>query len=131
MSGGQASSGRAGRRRLRWRDYRTSGGARPVKAFIDRLTDEEAAAVAAGMKEVADFGLERARHLRGEIYEVRVTADRRIFRVLFAQETRFILLSLSGFPKGTNKTPPAELDLAETRLTDWRKRGRKTRRSAP
>jgi phage-related protein len=81
--------------------------------------------VVAGMKEVSDHGLERARHLRGEIYEVRITADTRIFRVLFAQETKFILLSLSGFPKATRKTPPAELDLAETRLADWRRRGKR------
>jgi putative component of toxin-antitoxin plasmid stabilization module len=70
-----------------------------VKVFIEKLTDEEAAAVVAGMREVALHGLERARHVRGEIYEVRIDADRRSFRILFAQETRFILLSLSGFPR--------------------------------
>ena len=99
-----------------------------MKVFIDSLSDEEAAAVLAGMKEVAIYGLGWARHLRGDIYEVRVEAARRRFRVLFAQETKFILLSLSGFPKSTKKTPPAELDLAETRLADWRARG-KGRRS--
>jgi phage-related protein len=87
------------------------------------------AAVLAGMKEVSEYGLARARHLRGEIYEVRIAADTRIFRVLFAQETKFILLSLSGFPKATKKTPPAALDLAETRLADWRRRGRQRRSS--
>lgn len=38
------------------------------------------------MKEVRDHGLIAARHLRGEIYEVRADGDRVIYRVLFAAE---------------------------------------------
>jgi hypothetical protein len=36
-------------------------------------------------------------HLRDEIYEVRAESERRSFRLLFAKETKFILLSLHGF----------------------------------
>lgn len=111
-------------RRFRWRDYRTAAGGRPVVEFIDSLDDEEAAAVLASMGDVARTGLSSARHLRGEIYEVRVTTDRRSFRLLFAQETKFILLSLSGFVKKTQKTPVAEITVALARLKDWRTRGR-------
>ena len=82
----------------------------------------------AAMKEVAENGLASARHLRGDIYEVRADADRRSFRVLFAQETKFILLSLSGFPKSTQKTPRRELEVAEGRLRDWRQRAKAPRR---
>ena len=113
-------------KRLRWRDYRTEAGARPVKEFFDGLTDEEAASVVAAMKEVAEMGLTYARHLRGEIYEVRADADQRSFRVLFAQETKFILLSLVAFPKKTQKTPAREVDLAERRLNAWRGRARRS-----
>jgi phage-related protein len=113
-----------GRRVLRWRDYRTASGARPVKVFIDSLTDDEAAAVVAAMKEVTKRGLDAARHVQGEVYEVRADADRRSFRILFVQETKFILLSLSGFPKKTRKTPSNETSLAQERLRDWRARGR-------
>jgi phage-related protein len=111
------------RRRLRWREYRTESGARPVRAFIDALGDEDAAVVLAGMKDVAENGLAAARHLRGEIYEVRADGERRAFRLLFCQETTFILLSLSGFTKKTRKTPPSEVTRAEARLRDWRSRG--------
>lgn len=109
---------------LRWRDYRTAAGARPVKDFIDSLTDEEAASVVAGMKEIAVRGLSRARHLRGDVYEVRADAEKRSFRVLFSKEAKFILLSLSAFEKRTQKAPIRELELAERRLKDWRVRGR-------
>ena len=94
-----------------------------MKRFIDELDDEEAAAVIAAMKAVANQGIEHARHVRGDVYEVRAEAARRAFRILFAEETKFILLALSGFSKTTRKTPRRELDLAETRLKEWRERG--------
>jgi phage-related protein len=109
--------------RFRWRDYRTSTGGRPVKASIDSLTDEEAAVVVAAMKEISTVGLPAARHLRDDIYEVRAESERRSFRLLFAKETKFILLALHGFAKKTQKTPARELDLVERRLRDWRSRG--------
>ena len=110
-------------KRFRWRDYRTASGARPVKVFLDTLSDEEAASVVAAMKDVAEHGLDRARHLRSDVYEVRADSDRRAFRILFSQETKFILLSLSVFSKKSRKTPPRELALADARLRDWRERG--------
>jgi phage-related protein len=118
----------AGRRlRRQWRDYRTAAGGRPVKDFFDSLTDEEAASVVAGMKEVAARGMVAAKHLRGDLYEVRSDAATRSFRLLFSAEGRYshVLLSLSAFVK---KTPVRELDLAESRLSDWRARGAAKRR---
>ena len=108
-----------------WRDYRTVKGARPVKDFLNDLTDDEVAAIVAGMKEVVALGMRAARHLRGEIYEVRADAATRSFRLLFAAEGRYshVLLSLSVFEKRTQKTPPAEMAVAEARLKDWRTRG--------
>lgn len=111
--------------RRRWRDYRTAGGGRPVKDFVDGLTDGEVAAIVAGMKEVAESGVAATKHLRGDIYEVRADASTRSFRLLFSAEGRLgqILLSLSAFTKKTQKTPVRELELAEKRLGEWRARG--------
>lgn len=44
----------------RWRDYRTRAGRRPVKDFIDGLSDEDAAEVVAAMAEVREEGLDAA-----------------------------------------------------------------------
>ncbi|MCA1695904.1 MAG: hypothetical protein LC749_14900, partial [Actinobacteria bacterium] len=74
--------------RRRWRFYATSAGAKPVRAFLDELSDVDAAAVAAAMREVAVIGLEAARHLRGDVYEVRADGDRQAYRLLFATEGR-------------------------------------------
>ncbi len=91
--------------------------------------DEEVAAIVAGMKDVARAGLPAAKHLRGDIYEIRADAPTRTFRLLFSAEGRYgqVLLSLSAFTKKTQKTPPRKLALAESRLRDWRARGAASR----
>lgn len=111
----------------RWRDYRTAGGARPVRDFLVSLSDADAAAVLAAMAAVRVQGQRAARHLAGEIYEVRAEGDRQTFRMLFANEGKSgqVLLSLEGFSKKTQKTPPYKIRLAERRLADWRRRGRR------
>ncbi|MGH7884039.1 MAG: type II toxin-antitoxin system RelE/ParE family toxin [Candidatus Dormibacteraceae bacterium] len=56
------------------------------------------------------------------LYELRVFAPNTAYRLVFAQETRFILLALSVFTKGTRSTPNRELELAARRLQEWRSR---------
>ncbi len=109
-----------------WREYRTAGGARPVKVFLDALSDEDFAVIRLEMKDIEQEGLRRARHLQSDIYEVRAEAKTQSFRILFAAEGRYhqVLLSLEGFSKKTQKTPPEKIKLAEQRLADWRSRGK-------
>ena len=112
--------------KLRWRFYETEGGNSPVRKFLDDLPAEHVAEVLAEMKHVGSEGLRAARNLRGDIYEVRATAGELAYRILFAKEghTRTILLALEGFPKKTQRTPQAKIELAEQRLSDWRTRGK-------
>lgn len=113
--------------RRRWRFYETRAGRRPVREFLDSLSDADAATVAQEMRDVARVGLAEARHLRGDVYEVRAEGDRQAFRVLFAPEGRSgqVLLALEAFSKKTQRTPKQVLELAERRLRDWRQRGRR------
>ncbi len=94
--------------------------------FIAGLSEGDAAEVAAAMKDVVTTGLMLARHLRGEIWEVRAFSDTKGYRVLFAPEGKKgrILLALEAYSKKTPKTPDRLLQLAERRLADWRGRGR-------
>lgn len=109
----------------RWRDYETPSGKRPVAEFVRSLSDEDAAQVVAAMKDVAELGNSQARHLDGEIWEVRADGDRVIYRVLFANvgSKGRILLALEAFNKKTRRTPPATIALAKRRLRDWNSRG--------
>lgn len=82
--------------------------------------------ILAAMKDVQVTGLAAARHVRGEIYEVRATGAHAAYRVLFATEgaRSQVLLAVSAFNKKTQKTPPREIATAERRLADWRSRRR-------
>lgn len=106
-------------------------GQRPLREFLDGLTDVDAAAILAGMIEVKREGLRAARHLRGDMYEVRSDGERVSYRLLFAVEGRHgeVLLALEAFVKKTQKTPERMIRLAERRLADWRSRGRRTART--
>jgi len=81
------------------------------------------------MKDLQLHGLPVARHVKGDVYEVRATGAHAAYRVLFATEGNRsqILLAVSAFAKTTRRTPPAEIALAERRLADWRRRGRRSR----
>jgi len=118
--------------RRRWRFYTTPSGRSPVRDFLgdSRLPAVDRDEILAAMKDVQANGLIVARHLRGDIYEVRADGRRASYRVLFAAEGRRaqVLLGLSGFTKKTRKTPPREIELAERRLRSWRARGRAIRR---
>jgi phage-related protein len=76
------------------------------------------------MADVRLEGLRLARHVRGDIYEVRAEGPRVSVRILFSQEGKKgrVLLALEGFEKRTQKTPDRLLRLAERRLADWRSR---------
>ena len=104
----------------RWRYYRTAAGASPVADFLGGLAVADRAPVAAAMASVRIGGLPVARHLRGDIYEVRAERAGRAWRVLFADEGARgqVLLAVNGFEKRSQKTPRQELELAERRLDD-------------
>ncbi len=110
----------------RWRDYQTAAGRRPIKEFLDGLDDEDLASVVAAMKEVRQRGLRAARHLEGEIYEVRADGKGVIYRVLFAPQGKHkqVFLSLEALTKKTQKTPVQSIRLAKRRLLDWQRRGK-------
>ncbi len=92
--------------------------------FIRKIPDEDKAAILAAMKEVRRDGVRAARHLQDELFEVRADGGRVIYRILFAREGEQgqVLLSLVAFKKKTQKTPPAQIELAARRLRDWRSR---------
>jgi phage-related protein len=110
--------------RRRWRFYATAAGRKPAKEFIYRLSDVDAADVAAAMLDVRTSGLVAARHLRGELYEVRAEGADASYRLLFAEEGAKgrVLFALHAFSKKTQRTPPQAIDLAARRLADWRRR---------
>jgi phage-related protein len=108
---------------FRWRSYRTASGAEPVSRFLSKLRREDRHTILDSLETLRRRGLSDARHLRGDIYEVRVIRKRCSFRVLLAQEAGQIMLLLVAFRKTSQKAPRHHIELAEDRLRDWRSRG--------
>ena len=63
-----------------------------------------------------------SRHVSGKIWELRVAAGRRDYRVLYFAFVgrRFVLLH--AFAKQTARTPAQELEIAERRMMDYQVR---------
>lgn len=115
------------RYRRQWRFYRSVAGREPVREFLDQLSDEDAAAVAAAMKEVRNAGRGHVdvNHLRGAIWQIEVDGQSVIYRLLFAEQGRFsqVLLALEIVNKKWQSAKSRHIQLAERRLADWRARG--------
>jgi phage-related protein len=110
----------------RWRFYETSAGRKVVREQLDALDADHAAEITAAMAEVRREGRRAAKHLRGDVWEVKADYKGLAYRVLFAEEgdEGHVCLALELFTKKSQKTPPQTIALAERRLRDWRSRGR-------
>src|SRR5258705_13064673 len=68
----------------RWRFYQTVAGRRPRRDFLDGLSGDDLAAVAAALRDVAENGPGVGPHAPGDIYEAPGGGDRQTVRLLFA-----------------------------------------------
>jgi phage-related protein len=106
-------------KRLHAAFYRSANGTEPVRDWLRALPTEDRKLIGADIKAVEfgwPIGLPLCRPVRGGIWEVRTDLRHgRIARVLFCFGDGVIVL-LNGFEKKTQKTPPAEIDLALRRM---------------
>ena len=103
--------------------YQDALGRRPVQEWLMELAVTDRARVRRTLALLEAYGIlltmPHARHLHGKLWELRVAAGRRDYRVLYAAVVgrRFVLLH--GFDKKTAKTPRRELEIAVHRLADF------------
>ncbi len=106
--------------------YQDARQRRPVKEWLDELDAKDRARVLRTANLLAEhgtqLGMPYSRHVRGKIWELRIAAVRRDYRVLYFAwvDRRFVLLH--AFAKQTPKTPVADLEIAERRLADHQAR---------
>lgn len=101
--------------------YKSGSGGEPVRAWLKGLPKSERKAIGEDIAYVQfkwPIGKPRVDHLRGSIWEVRTSLDKRIARVLFAVEGGSMVL-LHGFIKKTQRTQNDEIKLAEKRSKEW------------
>lgn len=106
--------------------YTDERGRAPVEEFFDTVPQKERASILRALDLLAEFGLQLGsryvRHLEGKLWELRVQTRGKAYRILYFAYTgqRFILLH--AFLKKTEKTPRAELRIAQARLVDFLER---------
>ncbi|MGW3299187.1 type II toxin-antitoxin system RelE/ParE family toxin [Streptomyces rubiginosohelvolus] len=110
-----------------WDFYRTDSGACPVQRELKKckLTTEEQAKLKVLMQRVIDNKTlpGDVKSLGGDLLEVRLDGDHRIFRLVYSEVSGgLLLLGLMFFQKKTQATPLTVKRSATRRLKDWRKR---------
>lgn len=104
--------------------YRTEGGSEPVRDELLQLSKEDRRIVGTDVKD-AEFawpiGMPLCRKV-ANMWEVRSRLPQgRIYRILFAVDNQILVL-LHGFMKKTQATPKKEIDTAQRRWKDYKKR---------
>jgi phage-related protein len=97
--------------------FRTGAGGEPVREWLRSLSPiEDRKQIGVDIKTVEfgwPIGMPVCRPLGDGLYEVRSSLTRnRIARVLFYIDARGRMVLLHGFIKKSQKTPPAEMELA-------------------
>lgn len=106
--------------------YMNARGESPVEEFINAMPEKQQRKVAGFLELLAQEGprLRRpyADHVKGNLRELRMQFGRNEYRVFhfFVQVERVVLVH--AFAKKTQKLPEREIDTAEERMKDFKKR---------
>ena len=106
--------------------FALTDGSMPALETIRSITDLKLKAkVFRSLRLLATFGNQLGepdtKHLRNGIYELRTKQGSNIFRNLFFYHRGKVIVVTNGFIKKTQKTPEAEIALAERRRSDYEK----------
>lgn len=100
--------------------YRTDSGNSPIEEFLDSLTGKQAQKIIWVLQLIEQYPTIPRTYLKklvntADIWEIRVQVGNNNFRLLgFYHEASLVVLT-NGFQKKTQKTPRAEIRLAEQR----------------
>jgi phage-related protein len=105
--------------------YVSENGKSPVKDFIDSLSPESKAKFIFIADLLAEYGLNvrepYVKPITGsrKLFEIRMKDRQNIHRIFYFAFTGRRLVLLHGFTKKTSKTPPREIEIAESRMKDF------------
>ena len=109
--------------------YRSPAGTSPVEEFLGRLPTRDRAKIMAAIDYLSREGpgLRRpqAAHVRGKIWELRVSLARNEYRVLYFFTVGQKVVLLHAFQKKTAAIPAREIETAEARQRQYEERMKK------
>jgi len=104
--------------------YKTASGRCPIEEHLDSLSDTQVTKITWVLKLIRETQNISTKYFKklvstDDIWEVRVSAGKNIFRLLgFKQNNKLIILT-NSFQKKTQKTPRNEIKLAEKRKKEY------------
>ena len=104
--------------------HRTDTGTEPVRDWLKGLSKTDRRRLGVGLKELEigwPIGMPLCKTLGGGLFELRVSLDRRIARVILSVHENQ-LVALHGFIKKSRKIPDVDLTLARKRKKDAEKK---------
>jgi len=107
--------------------YETASGQKPIEKFIDQLSAKQAQKAAWVLKLVEDSDRVPAQYFKKlvnteDLWEVRVRAGSNIFRLIGFFDGSALIVLVHAFQKKTQKTPKADIKIAEDRKNDYFRR---------
>jgi phage-related protein len=109
--------------------YKTARGESPVEDFLYSLTVKQQKKIAWVIGAVRDLPFVHRDYFKkltgtDNIWEVRIDSGSDTFRLLGFMDKGHLVILTNGFVKKTERTPPTEIRLAETRKKDYESRRR-------
>lgn len=106
--------------------YVSSGGGRPVKTFLDSLTEKQQTKILRIVEYIKQYSLQsilpHVKKLSGTpLWEIRILGKDNI-RIIYAILYKDIVLILHGFVKKSQKTPVKEIEVSLNRYAEWQTR---------
>lgn len=107
--------------------YRDAADRSPFEEFLDRLPAKDAQKVTWTLRLIEEFDVIPGTYFKklvntDGIWEVRARVGSNAYRILCFFHKSSIVVLTNGFRKKTQKTPPGEIRLAETRKNEWLRR---------
>jgi phage-related protein len=97
--------------------YRTQAGHEPVREWLRSLGREDKKTIGEDIKTVQygwPLGMPLVRKLEPDLWEIRISLDARIARILLTVKAKMVIL-LHGFIKKSQRTPAPDLSMARRR----------------
>jgi len=107
--------------------YETASGQKPIEKFFDQLSAKQAQKVVWVLKLVEELDRVPTQYFKklvntDELWEVRVRIGSNIFRLIGFFDGPNLVILAHAFQKKTQKTPKADIEIAEDRKNDYFRR---------
>lgn len=115
------------------RFFRKPDGQEPVREFLTELSKRDRKSVGADIRRVQDghdLGMPLVRHFSSDLGEIRSNSSRGAIRIFFTILTAPVIVLLHAIFKKSQKTPIADLNLAQGRAREVQAAERAAERAA-